>query len=51
MYVTMIGKSDPAGKRVWTEVPNVVDGDFGAAMTYIPREQVARVELRRRKKV
>lgn len=47
MHVTDIGKLDANGARVWKEVGGVKNDDFGTAITYIPKEQIARVELRR----
>ncbi|WP_353475540.1 hypothetical protein PVT71_18390 [Salipiger sp. H15] len=47
MHVTKVGKLDATGKRNWTEVGNVIDPDFGAAITYLPKDQIARIELRR----
>lgn len=47
MYVTDIGKKNAKNRTVWTPVSGVHDEYYGYSMTYIPREQVARVELRR----
>lgn len=47
MYVTQIGKNDDAGKRIWVNVDSGPKPGYGSAITYIPREQIARVELRR----
>lgn len=51
MHVTRVGKLDADGNRKWTTVKNVRDPNFGTAITYLPKDRVARIELRRAKRV
>lgn len=44
LYVT---HSSPSGSNEWEEYEGVVDKYWGALATYIPADQIARVEIRR----
>ncbi len=44
LYVT---HSSPSGSNEWEEYKGVVDKYWGALATYIPADQIARVEIRR----
>lgn len=50
MYVTDVGKISSSGEREWKQVPGILNEDYGAAITYIPKDQIARVEIRRAKR-
>lgn len=47
IYVTKVGRRNGAGEMVWTDVPSVIDDRGAAQITYVPRDQIARINLRR----
>lgn len=47
LYVTQVGRRGADGQMVWKDNPLVVDEHGAAQITYVPREQIARIDLRR----
>lgn len=47
MYVTHIGKPDSADKLAWKEASDLQGALDGLMISYIPRDQIRRVQLRR----
>lgn len=47
LYVTQVGRRSADGQMVWRDNPLVIDENGAAQITWVPREQIARIDFRR----